>query len=287
MKYDDFSERKMIRILIPLMAFVLLFTACGGHSAATSADSEADSLLTDTAAVDSTANVEADEPVPMAADEFFDDFIFNFAANKRLQQARINFPLLYKKDKDTTRIQASAWKMEHFFMTQDHYTLIFDSEQQMEKVKDTHLNHATVEKIFLGQHTIRQYEFRRERGLWMMEAMKEMPMSESHNASFLSFYAHFASDPDFQLKSLAETVHFVGPDPDDDFSMMEGIITPDTWPAFAPELPSNMIYNIIYGEPGKEQGTKIFLLRGIANGFEMELSFRLHNGHWQLTKMIT
>ncbi len=278
----------MKRFLIPLMAFVLLFTACGGHSAATSADDEADSLLTDSAVVDSTDNAEANAPVPMAADEFFDDFIFNFAANKRLQQARVKFPLLYEKDKETTRIQASNWKMEHFFMTQDHYTLIFDNEKQMESVKeDTHLNHAVVEKIFLSQNTIRQYEFRREHGLWMMEAMKDIPMSESHNASFLSFYAHFASDPEFQLKSLAETVRFVGPDPDDDFSTMEGIITPDTWPAFAPELPSEMIYNIIYGEPGKEQGTKVFLIRGIANGFEMELSFRRQNGHWLLTKLIT
>ena len=172
-------------------------------------------------------------------------------------------------------------------MTQDHYTLIFDSEQQMERVKDTHLEHAVVEKIFLSQRTIRQYEFRRERGLWMMQTMKEIPMAASHNASFLDFYAHFASDPEFQLKSLAEAVHFVGPDPDDDFSTMEGIITPDTWPAFAPELPSDMIYNILYGEPAEEKNTKIFLLRGIANGFEMELSFRRQNGRWLLTKLIT
>ncbi|MBQ7514567.1 MAG: DUF4348 domain-containing protein [Prevotella sp.] len=277
----------MIRFLISWMVLILLFSACGGHSATSSADTDADSVQADTAVVDSTAIAEADEPVPLAADEFFDDFIFNFAANKRLQKARVKFPLAFVKDGETTRIQASAWKMEHFFMTQDHYTLIFDSEQEIESVKNTRLNHAVVEKIFLNQNTIRQYEFRREQGLWMMEQMREIPLSESHNASFLAFYSHFATDPDFQLKSLAETVHFVGPDPDDDFNTMEGIITPDTWPAFAPELPSDMIYNIIYGEPSKEQDTKIFLLRGIANGFEMELSFRRHHGHWRLTKLIT
>jgi hypothetical protein len=69
--------------------------------------------------------------------------------------------------------------------------------------------------------------------------------------------------------------------------MMEGIITPDTWPAFAPQLPKKMIYNIIYGVPQKESDQKIFVLRGIANGMEVELFFRHRDGKWRLTKMTT
>jgi hypothetical protein len=79
----------------------------------------------------------------------------------------------------------------------------------------------------------------------------------------------------------------VGPDPDDDFSMMEGIITPDTWEAFAPELPSKMIYNIIYGEAKKETNSKLFVLRGIANGQELEMTFKRKDGKWLLTKLAT
>ena len=52
----------MKRILIPLAAFSLLFAACGGHSAAPSADTDADSLLADKVTVDSTDSVEASEP---------------------------------------------------------------------------------------------------------------------------------------------------------------------------------------------------------------------------------
>ena len=68
---------------------------------------------------------------------------------------------------------------------------------------------------------------------------------------------------------------------------MEGIITPDTWEAFAPELPSKMIYNIIYGHPKHEGNSKIFVLRGIANGFELEMTFYRKKNNWKLVKLTT
>ena len=80
-------------------------------------------------------------------------------------------------------------------------------------------------------------------------------------------------------------MEFIGPDPDDDFSQMEGLITPETWPAFAPELPNNMIYNIIYGEDSKPGLQRIFVIRGIANGLEMELTFKRKKSKWMLTKL--
>jgi hypothetical protein len=96
-------------------------------------------------------------------------------------------------------------------------------------------------------------------------------------SSFISFYKHFVSDKAFQVKSLNKTVTFVGPDPDDDFSTMEGLVTADTWEAFAPQLPEKTIYNIIYGKPQQAGHEKIFILRGIANGLEMELRFKRVN----------
>ena len=114
-------------------------------------------------------------------------------------------------------------------MKQDSYTLLFNSEKEMEYVKEaTDINHAIVEKIYLEGKTVKQYVFDRVNGLWMLQEVIHMPLSESSNASFLEFYAHFASDPDYQQKHLMESVKFVGPDPDDDFAQMEGVITPDT-----------------------------------------------------------
>jgi hypothetical protein len=157
----------------------------------------------------------------------------------------------------------------------------------MESVKDTGISHAVVEKIYFNTHSIIQYVFDRPRGAWMLMAINTIPIAKSANPSFLEFYHQFVTDPQFQQESLASTVHFVGPDPDDDFSVMEGIITPDTWEAFAPELPSKMIYNIIYGDAKKETNSKLFVLRGIANGQELEMTFKRKDGKWLLTKLAT
>jgi hypothetical protein len=175
--------------------------------------------------------------------------------------------------------------MERFFMRQDFYTVLFDDERQMELVKDTSVQQATVEKIYFNTKAVIQYQFKRVRGAWMLLEVKTEPMASNPNASFLDFYHKFVTDSVFQTESLNATVQFVGPDPDDDFARMEGILTPDTWPAFAPELPDRMIYNIVYGKPTKESAQKIFVMRGIANGLEVEMTFRRDDGQWKLMRL--
>lgn len=280
----------MRRILFVFSILGLLFSACQGQKSSGNVDvDDVDS----TQVVDSVVSplqeeIEEEVAMPKAADELFDDFIFNFAANKRLQASRIIFPLKEQRGEEVSYVRNGQWQMEYFFMNQDYYTLLFDSEEEMERVKESiSIEHAVVEKIYLEAKTVKQFVFDRINGLWMLKEVIHMPLNESRNASFLAFYDKFSSDMEFQSKHLAENVTFIGPDPDDDFSQMEGVITPDTWEAFAPELPSGMIYNIVYGEPEKETGRKIFVLRGIANGLEIELFFRHEGGKWKLTKMVT
>ena len=62
-------------------------------------------------------------------------------------------------------------------------------------------------------------------------------------------------------------------------------LTPETWPAFAPELPANTLYNVIYGEPKQGGNHKILVFRGISNGLEMELTFKRQGNKWLLTKL--
>ncbi|WP_289220940.1 DUF4348 domain-containing protein, partial [Xylanibacter rodentium] len=124
-------------------------------------------------------------------------------------------------------------------------------------------------------------------GLWMLRKINIIPLYKNDNASFLKFYHQFANDSVFQTESLYDPVQFVGPDPDDDFSQMEGVISPDTWPAFAPELPQTMIYNINYGQTCRKSNQVIFMIRGISNGLEMELTFKREGSKWQLVKMTT
>ena len=242
-------------------------------------------VVVDTASVDTIDQLISEQPMPKAADELFDDFIFNFAANRKLQLGRIKFPLKVVDGDDVTFVKKAQWHMEHFFMDQGYYTLIFDNMKQMDLVKDTSINNVVVEKVYLDEEKVKKYMFERLGGRWMLTSVQTNAMIQNTNASFLAFYQRFASDPDFQLESLNNPVMFTGPDPDDDFSTMTGEIAPETWSAFAPELPSGFIYNIMYGQKYTEGNQKIFVMRGIANGMEMELTFKKIDGEWKLTAL--
>jgi hypothetical protein len=273
------------------LALVLLMFSCKGKQMDGASEEAAadtvDSTVQEDFDADTLELLIAETPMPRAADELFDDFLFNFAANKKLQMERVAFPLRTIRNGDTTLVNNGEWQMERFFMRQDYYTVIFDDEKQMELVKDTSVNQAIVEKIYFNTGAVIQYMFHRIKGAWMLLEVKTEPLQSNNNASFLEFYHQFVTDSVFQAESLGETVQFVGPDPDDDFAQMEGILTPDTWPAFAPELPDRMIFNVVYGKPKRGSNQKIFVMRGIANGLEVEMTFRLVGDHWKLMKLTT
>lgn len=282
---------KMKKIFGAFCTFGLLALSCTGNktqqteAAADTLTAPADSQIL--SAADSLEQLIVETPMPKAADELFDDFLFNFSANKRLQRERVAFPLnVHRKDRNE-QIPKEKWVMEHFFMRQGYYTLMFNNDEQMRLMKDTSVSRAIVEKIQLRKDQVKDYVFRRIRGAWMLLEVRESTIAENVNASFLEFYQRFVTDSAFQVKSLNRTVTFVGPDPDDDFNMMEGMITPDTWEAFAPQLPQKMIYNVIYGDPQQEGNEKIFIMRGIANGMELELRFKKVGERWLLMKMTT
>lgn len=279
----------MKRFFIAIAAGLLLVFSCTGNRAGQGGEMPNDSVAdsTDTMETDTMELLITQTPMPRAADAMFDDFLFNFLANKRLQKERIVFPLRIFEGDKVEQMEERQWQMEHLFMRQGYYTLLFNDEQQMALMKDTAVSEAIVEKILLKKNQVKDYMFRRIRGAWMLCEVRVNPVDQNINASFLKFYQRFASDSAFQVKSLNETVQFVGPDPDDDFNMMEGVITADTWEAFAPKLPAKSIYNVIYGKPQKEGNDKIFLLRGVANGLEVELRFKRAGDKWLLMKMTT
>ena len=282
------KKLSFISVLLALLTIVCFSSVgCTGKKPASDADTLAsDTTVADTQAMDSTEKLIEETPMPKAADELFDDFVFNFAANLKLQLSRVHFPLpVYRNEKVVKTIDKKHWKMEHFFMRQDYYTLIFDNQKQMNLVKDTTIDHVVVEKVFYHKKTVQQFLFNRINGQWMMTSINYKPMYSNKNASFLKFYGKFATDSTFQAEHLHNPVKFVGPDPDDDFSTMTGDIEPETWPDFAPKLPSSMIYNIIYGQKYNESNQKIFVIRGIANGLETELTFKRIGGKWMLTKL--
>ena len=282
------KKLSFITVMFAVLTIVCFtFVGCKDKKPATLVDSvAADTIVADTQAMDSTEKLIEETPMPKAADELFDDFLFNFAASRKLQKERIHFPLaVYRNDKLKKHIAKRHWKMEHFFMRQDYYTLIFDNHKQMNLMKDTTIDHVVIEKVFYSRKVVQQFLFNRINGQWMMTSINYKPMYQNMNSSFLKFYGSFATDTAFQSRHLHNPVKFTGPDPDDDFSTMTGEIEPETWPAFAPQLPHGMIYNIIYGQKYTESSQKIFVIRGIANGMETRLTFKRIGGRWQLMKL--
>lgn len=280
----------MKKLFVALFAGLLLMFSCTGNKTPRVEEEVAEDSAADTTEVSVTDSLEQlimDTPMPRAADAMFDDFIFNFAANKRLQLERIIFPLNMTEKDTTVQVEKSAWKMEHLFMNQGYYTLLFNNDKQMSLMKDTAVNEAIVEKIQLRKKQVKNYVFHRIRGAWMMTQVRVTPLEENVNASFLAFYQRFVTDSAFQVQSLNSMVEFVSPDPDDDFHQLEGVITPDTWEVFAPQLPSKTLYNIIYGKSVPEGNEKIFLMRGVANGLETELRFKKVGNKWLLMKLTT
>lgn len=271
-----------------MIVVCMAFFSSVGCSDRKPAPADADSVAAadSQTAVDTMDQIIAETPMPKAADELFDDFFFNFAANRKLQFSRIKFPLPVVTGGDSVMLSKKRWKMDHFFMHQDFYTLIFDNMRQMNVVKDTTIGHVVVERINLSKHHVRQYVFDRVRGQWLMTRIVNEPLSRSKNASFLGFYSRFVADTAFQVRSVNDPLDFTGPNPDDDFSTMSGILAPEQWPSFAPELPRHTIYNILYGQEYRESSQKIFVIRGIANGLETELTFRRKGGQWKLMKLI-
>lgn len=281
-------RKAFLFVVLAIVVGMVCFTSSGCTGKSTeSADSDT-IVKADTSAVADSVTDEliAETPMPKAADELFDDFFFNFAANRKLQMKRIQFPLPVTDGKKTTYIEKKGWKIDHFFMTQDFYTLIFDSRKQMTIVKDTSISHVIVERISLPHRSVKQYVFDRKDGLWIMTSIRKESLATSKNASFLQFYNKFVNDTTYQVASVNDPLEFTGPNPDDDFETMSGILAPEQWLSFAPELPNNVIYNILYGQKYTESSQKIFVIRGIANGIETELTFSRRGGSWKLMKLI-
>lgn len=275
-----------------LSVFIFLISGCSGKKEAEPVEDtlSVDTVVTDTivTAMDTLEQIISETPMPKAADELFDDFIFNFAANKKLQLSRTCFPLIvYDEDTPADTIKKEEWFMERFFMHQGFYSILFDSESQMDLVKNTDVDNVIVEKINLPRDSVKQYLFDRKDGVWKLRNIKYIFLDNCANASFIKFYGKFVTNPTFQKESLSNPIVFVGPDPQDDFG--ETITTtfaPEHWSDYAPEdLPSETIYNIIYGQVYGRGDEKIFVLKGISNGFETRLDFKRIGEHWKLTQL--
>lgn len=273
--------------LIAGVILLAILASCGNKKAKT------DPFASITQAVDSirhTADsihqeILPEEPKPTQADESFDDFIYNFASDDALQRQRVKFPLPYYNGDEKSNIEEHNWKHDDLFTKQNYYTLLFDSEEDMDLVGDTSLTSVQVEWIFVKTRMMKKYYFERIKGAWILEAINMRPIERNEKEDFVEFFSHFATDSLFQSQRVQEPLSFVTADPDDDFSVLETTLDLNQWFAFRPVLPAERLSNINYGQRNDDNSsTKILALKGIGNGFSNILYFRRKGGEWKLYK---
>ncbi|MCR5078017.1 MAG: DUF4348 domain-containing protein [Prevotella sp.] len=279
-------RKAFLLVVFACMAMVAVTTGCSNKKVeAADSPSVDSSAVVDTAdTVDSATEIIAATPMPKAADQLFDDFFFNFIANKKLQRNRVKFPLPVLWGHKTTMMQRGEWKTDHFFRPQGYYTLIFDNEKQMELPKSTELDSVIVEKIHLRKALVEQYWFDHQEGHWMLSQIKQGSFKQNYNASFLTFLSRFFATGG--AGAVKSPLAYSGPDPNgEETATVNTTIPAEEWTSFLPEVPGDMIYNILYGQKYAESDRKILTFRGLANGMETQLIFKRNGNSWKLVKI--
>lgn len=235
--------------------------------------------------VDSTFTEQPTEPVPLRADESFNDFIYNFATDPVLQSGRIVFPLPYYSNNVVSKIDKKYWKHDPLYTKQDFYSLLFDKEADMDIAQDTSLNSVQFEWMYMNTDMMKKYYFERRKGAWVLEAINLHAISENENKDFVDFFHEFANDSIFQCEHISDPLLFVTVDPEDDFSIIETTLDINQWLAFMPPLPKERLSNINYGQNNSSKSRyKILALKGVGNGFSNILYFKRSGDEWKLYK---
>lgn len=282
--------RKSVYIVFALCVSMMFFDGCKSEKATPVDDSTTvDSLDSDTSAdSDTMAEIIAETPMPKAADQLFDDFFFNFIASPKVQKARTDFPLpittITDRQQHTVQLQKKQWKMDKFFRPQGYYTLIFDNEKQMDASKSTKIDTVVVERIHLAEGKVEQFCFDHPNGKWRLNQVRNIDFSTSKNASFLKFLQKFfAADGRGMIK---DPLPYRGADPNgEETNIISTKIPASDWSSFLPQVPKDVIYNIIYGQKYGEGNRKILDFKGLSNGLETQLIFNRHGNSWRLVKL--
>ena len=273
--------------LFGCLMLTYLLASCGGKKIHVTEETEL--ISNDTLVAIAPPEKEPEEEkveVSTRVDELFDDFIWNFASNERLQRRRVRFPLPVITQEGTNLLERNDWQHDHLFSEQSTYTLMFDKDSDFDFEGDTSLNSAEVEWIYLDSRMRQRYFFERDKGVWMLDSISMMPLSAIDDASgFLSFYSRFANDSIYQLDHLSNPIEFVTLDPDDEFSILETTLGITQWFAFKPELPVDRLTNINYGQANDGRSRrKILKVNGFQDGTSIILYFRKRGGEWEMYK---
>lgn len=259
----------------------LLCTSCGEQKPQTTDAAASDCVA---ATTDSLSEVSDTVAPPAAADGLFDDFVYNFMRNRDFQFQRIKFPLRNVIDGKDQPIARERWTFDPLYVRSDTYTMLFANERAVNSEKDTAVHHVTVEWIYLKQHRVKQYQFTKERGKWMLTGLDTHSLAQNANHDFFSFYARFSTDESYQLKHISNPFDFKTFD-SDTFQPIDGVLDVNQWPDFKPDLPKDVITNINYSQDYADSRQRVLVITSPSAGMSCTLSFKKQGGTWRLVGM--
>ncbi len=270
------------------LAMVACLCSCGGDRARDTAEAEEDSLLNAPPAVrtvEEEMELAAREPdEPKSERLSFNDFFFLFLRSKRFQAEHIKFPLsIEEADASGREITSGAVFRDYFRWPEgEEYTLLLPDARQMSDFQSGEgLDSVSAEVIDLKAMELRSYDFLLSDSVWQLRRIRNYE-PQGNKGDFLHFYAQFATDTVFQDHHLARQIHFTSPDPDDDTETIEGILLPAQWPAFRPDMPSEVLTNFDFGQPLDEARRITLLQCGMASGMMRAYTFHLTPLGWEL-----
>lgn len=222
-----------------------------------------------------------------AMDGVFNDFLFAYLHSRTLRNERTAKPLLLKHTSHPAdTLEDFDPEFELAFLSGDYFTTLYGNASQMMAEDDDDSEEDSVvnlQRINLNDGTIRNFQFLREEGRWQLTAILEATFEDDDLGDFLSFYAQFCTDSIFQTQSVADPLHIVIQDSDDEEGSIDGIIDADQWQAFCPEVPGGIISNI---RKGQNYGPNRIVMRksGLSSGLQEVFTFTRERGNWRLTR---
>lgn len=215
--------------------------------------------------------------------EQFEDFIFEFSSAKNTQRQRVRFPLPVIADTDTTWIDKEQWNFVAVLADTDFYTLFFNDMQQMNMERNNELDTMFVNLYFLHPRKVKECKFERIAGEWFLTQESWRNFSgRSILDKFLDFYREFAADKIFQQIHISSPLRYITTDPDDDFNTIEGTLSAGQWESFKPQMPTEIVSNISYGQTFTNPRSMIMVKAGISNGLMDILEFKRTGSKWFL-----
>lgn len=226
---------------------------------------------------------EAEEP-PVAVDELFNDFLYEFLSDARFQRQRVVFPLPCYRGEEEDMLSKQEWGALNHLGGQEVYAVIYEHAQDLELQKDTTIQSVAIERFVLAGNEVEKYNFNRLNGKWMLTDVKKRRLDEVPNGDFLRFYAHFMADSVFQRDALASPIKVVLTSEDGEEEPQVDEIDADEWFEMTHDLPlpKDALVNINYGQMSIGQNRKTLLLQGMSNGMQIQFKFNKDHSGWKL-----